>query len=193
MARTWSVKVSGLYVTTQTCIVVRRERQILDAHPSAFAMIHHRMTTTLSPMLRYASTKAKASADPLATMHLTPEKLRALISIYHSSANFITPQNLSAAIDDAFLDDPQKIDFDIPEKTAIQLQSEMKARGLRPETGRWGSQGWGANAPVWTTDTVREKQVRQALYGSEEAGKPGLEILLEERKRIMQQIKEDSE
>ena len=124
---------------------------------------------------------------------MTPEKLRALISIYHSSANFITPQNLSAAIDDAYLGHPEKIELDAPEKSSLQLQIEMKSRGLKQETGRWGNQGWGANAPVWAAVNPRMKQVRQALYGTEEAGKPGLDILLEERKRIMKQIKEDSE
>lgn len=164
--------------------------------------------TALRPLLRYASTRASTStpkaskkgaaagALPLPQPHLTPAKLRALISIYHSSANFITPQNLSAAIDTAFAGDPDIVETREREGQYRQLHETVRRRESQTEMSRWGSQGWGggSSSPIWNDRTgTREKQVREALYGSAAEGKPDLDILMEERQRITRQIEEDNE
>ena len=144
---------------------------------------------------RYVSSKP---TPPV--LSLTPAKLRALISIYHQSAYFITPQNLSSAIDRAFIGDPDEIITGItaPEKemNILDLKKAMRRRESQMLTGRWkrvGSQSEPEYLPRgWSEGRRgREKEILGALYGTTEASKPGLEVLKEEAERLLQNMKND--
>jgi hypothetical protein len=153
-----------------------------------------RLSLCSSLSKRYISSKAKPP-----TLSLTPSKLRALISIYHQCAHFITPQNLSAAIDRAFIGDPDEIDSvtsKTKEMNSTDLTKTIRRRESQMTTGRWKRVQAG-----WTPDYLtgqwsearkgREKRILAALYGTEETGQPGLEVLMEERARLVKNIEAD--
>jgi hypothetical protein len=155
-----------------------------------------RHTLRSSPSFnRYVSSKATPPA-----LSLTPAKLRALISIYHQSEYFITPQNLSSAIDRAFIGDLDEIQSVTAEKemTIKDLRKAMRRRESQMMTGRWKRvesrseptylpRGWSQGRKG------REKEILGALYGTTEASKPGLEVLMEETARLLQNRKNDME
>jgi len=154
-----------------------------------------RLSLCLSLSKRYVSSKAKPQA-----FSLTPSKLRALISIYHQGAYFITPQNLSAAIDRAFIGDPDEIDGITKEMDSTALLKALRRRESQMTTGRWKTQGlgskWESNylPREWTQARAgKERRILEAFYGTEDAGKPGLEVLKEERARLIENIKADRE
>jgi hypothetical protein len=129
---------------------------------------------------------------------LPPAKLRALISIYHQSAHFITPQNLSDAIDQAFVGDPDDIQLNTNEMDGFELTKAFRRRENLIPTGRWNRVQKGLMSQHlshgWVDGRIgREKQIIGALYGIDETGNPGLEVLLEERTRLIQNAKDDEE
>jgi hypothetical protein len=132
------------------------------------------------------------SSTPLATS-LTPAKLRALISIYHRSEHFITPQNLSSAIDQAFIGDPDEIEgitTTTKEMDFWELRKALRRRESQMMTGRWKRVESKLEPDYlpreWSEGRRgRESAILGALYGTDEAGKPGLEVLQEERERLI--------
>jgi hypothetical protein len=111
---------------------------------------------------------------------LPPKKLRALVSLYHQSRSFITPDNLDEAIDRAFAEPPSVRIFgnrrtlDWP-----SLRLEVKEREHRSKFG----------LPETLTSVLamyedgyeeregRVEQVYDAMYGTWQTDKPGLELL----------------
>ncbi|KAK2466521.1 hypothetical protein APHAL10511_002163 [Amanita phalloides] len=118
---------------------------------------------------------------------LSPGKLRALISLYHQGDNFITAENLSQRIDEAFIKNkPDLISSTETEVVGIK-DLEDKLRSLRD-----------APKPTWSEEvTVRMRKVRAALYGVEGGREghvqPGLETLLEELARLERDKEADEE
>lgn len=129
---------------------------------------------------------SKTKATPT---QLPPEKMRALISLYHQSKTFISPSNLSDKIDEVFAKDFYENNASFA--GYLTLQNRVKERIAAPVLGdpmtkdqvepqRW-SQGPAAR---------REQMVIDALYGVD-GDMPGLDTLLEEESRIRQASKED--
>lgn len=74
----------------------------------------------------------------------------------------------------------------------------MRRREGTSITGRWKgmyfASGLGELPKEWSHGKPgREMKVVGALYGTDEAGKPGLEVLLEERARLIRNVEEDRE
>ncbi|KAG7097266.1 hypothetical protein E1B28_004632 [Marasmius oreades] len=110
---------------------------------------------------RYASS---ANSNPKKSSFLTPEKKRALISLYHQSDTFITPENLSDRIDQAFL----KRSVVRTQLNRYDMEGLIKDQRVAPKFSEWardrrGSVGVGGE---WSGSTTpREWRVIEALYG----------------------------
>jgi hypothetical protein len=131
---------------------------------------------------------------------MTPAKLRALISLYHQADTFITPENLSQRIDEAFIPPNQYVgttpvqqgpDFITVKRLEDELERQrMEPKVMEPDTERKGSpsnthgQGGGWSERM----DAREEKVLEALYGVERGRNgqmlPGLDLLMEERERL---------
>jgi hypothetical protein len=128
---------------------------------------------------------------------LPPAKMRALISLYHQSESFITPENLSARIDQAFLGQESLARVASPNATLTDLRRIIQKRKENPRMGVWGddrylSQRPEQMAPGWSGGfSFREQSVMNALYGVDQGGKPGLEVLEESAERIQQDLEDD--
>lgn len=120
---------------------------------------------------------------------LPPHKVRALISLYHQSQDFITEENLDAAIDKAFIDDRTVRDSNLsPEEAYTDLRSKLFRR---LGTSKVGQSTYvepirdGPEKQIWSeTLAPREKAVISALFGVEGSAKPQLETLEDEGERI---------
>ncbi|KAJ7591312.1 hypothetical protein C8J56DRAFT_935200 [Mycena floridula] len=110
---------------------------------------------------RYASTSVKST-------YQQPEKMRALISLYHQSSTCITAEKLSDAIDAAFAGPKDMgkvvtlatVDRNYLKKSRRQQQeqpkiSEWQADDVKPDSDR----NWSAKI------SGREGRVIEALYG----------------------------
>jgi hypothetical protein len=133
---------------------------------------------------RLASTKQSAS-------HLPAQKKRALISLYHHCDTFVTEENLSDRIDQAFIWTPLDIGnvhsrnnmTDVSDLDRIRL---LQRRGYKFSDWDDPREKHGMNLPLsssysgdWTT--YREMQVIEALHGVDvsdgQRRLPGLEVL----------------
>jgi hypothetical protein len=129
--------------------------------------------------------------------NLSPEKLRALVSLYHRSESFITRENLESAIDHAFLDQTEMSgSSQYNEKHFLDLQNELNERRSYPKFGdtKGASTGGGSYGFVpWSTGerSGREVEVQSALYGTDTTGAPGLELLQDEEERIQKAYLEE--
>jgi len=131
---------------------------------------------------------------------LPPAKMRALISLYHQTQTFITPDNLSERIDAALTDNELTNMYNNPTTRLEDLRNMVRDRRVlerftEPEDAytmpemRFGTMG-----PAWEeTKALRERRVVQALYGADAYGTPGLEVLEESAERIQQSLAEDLE
>ncbi|KAG6833788.1 hypothetical protein H0H87_001220 [Tephrocybe sp. NHM501043] len=118
-----------------------------------------------------------------ATRHRPPlseDKLRALVSLYHQSDSFITLENLSERIDEAFVG---RADTGIIKNTSVKdLTTALELQRDQAKISQWedpakseqdtGQRDWSA------IKMGREMRVKQALFGlSNEGNLPGIEVL----------------
>ena len=124
------------------------------------------------------------------------KKLRALVSLYHQSRSFITPENLDEAIDRAFAESPSVRMFggrrtiDWPSlRLEVKEREQLSKFGL-PET---------LDSVLSTYDVGyddregRVEQVFDAMYGTWETDKPGLELLQDTWEDVEERLKGEEE
>lgn len=138
---------------------------------------------------------------PLPQYALPRDKMRALVELYHQSADFITHENLDKRIDEAFTGSGSKLFAS--ERAYAHLQQDLRVRRAQPEyvrqsstgglsgTGGGALTGIGVGMGTGSKDTetewsdrmqvpLRLRRVRAALWGTLPDGRPGLEIVEEE-------------
>ncbi|KAK7695651.1 hypothetical protein QCA50_000287 [Cerrena zonata] len=155
-----------------------------------------RSASRLSQNLRrYITTQASASSSnattstPLPKPTLPPQKLRALVSLYHKSDKFITPETLDAEIDKEFQEDIFHGAY--TEYPYSRLREDLDKIRREPQVGRSGLSA-NTDSEKWSDrSSRRQKQVKTALYGMEDDRRAGLEVLLEERERIAKHRRND--
>jgi hypothetical protein len=120
--------------------------------------------------------------EPPPGFSLPPKKLRALVSLYHQSRSFITPENLDEAIDSAFAEAPSVRVFG--SRRTIDwpsLRLEVKERGRVSKFGF--PETLDSESVLTVYDAQHEERegrlekVFDAMYGTLEMNKPGLELL----------------
>jgi hypothetical protein len=128
---------------------------------------------------------------------LPPKKLRALVSLYHQSKSFITPENLDEAIDRAFAEPPSVRVFGRRLVDWPSLRLEVKERDRLSKFGLPETLNSVLSMYEVGYHEDRERRVEQvfdAMYGTLEADKPGLELLQDTWADVEQRLKgEDSE
>ncbi|KAJ7499151.1 hypothetical protein FB451DRAFT_1073197 [Mycena latifolia] len=128
------------------------------------------------------------------SVSLSPEKMRALIAMYHQTETFVTRENLEQKINEAFTGKHHLL----PERVSLALrdfQGLLRAREDAPTVTEWTTQqttfspGVGRNGEadtnldvMWSKNNrLRDSKVIDALYGVETVGTgralPGLETL----------------
>lgn len=138
------------------------------------------------------------SAEIPSHSKLPSAKMRALISLYHQTEKFITPENLSREIDIAFIERPDAMAGMLEREVLLRdLRSDLAKRRVLPKMGESVQlKPTAANNDMITWSQrkdAREQAVINALYGIEDIGKPGLEVLEEEEERIQEYIRRDRE
>ncbi|KAJ3723227.1 hypothetical protein C8R42DRAFT_775427 [Lentinula raphanica] len=132
--------------------------------------------------LRHASRTIKPAPHAL-----SPEKMRALISLYHQSETYITPENLSERIDEAFTEKQtaDKLAFGLQKAGVDNLSQFYTDAKLAPKFSEWNREKMRFGEGIWSKATYsrREWKVVEALYGVDASGPlepmPGLEALEE--------------
>jgi hypothetical protein len=128
---------------------------------------------------------------------MSPDKLRAVISLYHAADSFITPENLEDRIDKAFVwnqDVGRRREIDLPQiiKNAEGGSGPRLGKATaRTSWGRVNRSLAGLITDSWSGDsraTERGTRTAAALLGVDPSGKPGLETVQEEGERVQEWI-----
>jgi hypothetical protein len=159
------------------------------------------MFTTLSKASRCPSLAATArrTASSKAKSHSHHDKkMEALISLYHQSDSFIAPENLSAAIDEAFTKPTSFAD----DQRKHSLAEIFKMRKYQRESPKFflgkddshpsihDSESMG---PGWIeSKSKRVDRVYQALMGTHKDGTPSWTAVKENAERVKSQVDRDS-
>lgn len=155
-------------------------------------IIARRAACRAKPLARSVSSKPNPHTPP-PDFVLPPKKLRALVSLYHQSKSFITPENLDEAIDRAFAEPPSVRVFgsqrliDYP-----SLRLEVKERKRLSKFGLPETLNSVLNMYEVGYYEERERRVEQvfdAMYGTSETDKPGLELLQDTWVDVEQRLK----
>ncbi|KAF8505497.1 hypothetical protein F5888DRAFT_442269 [Russula emetica] len=155
-------------------------------------VIARRAACRAKPLARSMSSKPNPQTPPHDFV-LPPKKLRALVSLYHQSKSFVTTENLDEAIDRAFAEPPSVRVFgnrrlvDWPSlRLEVKERDRLSKFGL-PET---------LNSVLTMYEVghyeERERRVEQvfdAMYGTLETDKPGLELLQDTWVDVEQRLK----
>ncbi len=174
-----SVVVSYLTAMHHACIIARRT------------------ACRAKRLARSMSSKPTPQAPP-SDFVLSPKKLRALVSLYPQSRSFITPENLDEAIDRAFAEPPSVRVFgngrtvDWPSlRLEVKERDALSKFGL-PETLNSVMSMY--EAGYLEEREKRVEQVFDAMYGTWETDKPGLELVQDTWEDVEKRLKgEDSE
>ncbi len=151
-----------------------------------------RVARRATPLVRHVSSKPNLQTPPPG-FALPPKKLRALVTLYHQSKTFITPENLDESIDRAFLEVPGMRVFGHRKMDWPSLRLEVKERerlskfGL-PETLNSTLSMYEAGHEE---REARIEQVFDAMYGTWETNKPGLELLQDTWEDVEQRLEEE--
>ena len=131
----------------------------------------------------------------------SPAKMRALVSLYHETEHFVTPENLSQKIDEAFFPSDRVIAVSGDSakrhvyETVEDLQNKVGDRRRVPRIGEYNDEDFHIPAlqgEGWSSaEHERVKAVAEALYGTVKRSKPGLEVLEESVDEVQQALMED--
>jgi hypothetical protein len=152
-----------------------------------------------APLVAQSRRLSSSSVQLNAKHNLSPEKLRSLVSLYHNSEDFITPETLDQRIDAAFIDTHTLSSF--ARKEERSFETLVKAANYRLKQPRLGPatalEKFEFNRGVaWSsqTDTApRARRTSAALLGVDTSGLPGLEVLKEEEERIQQWVRDHAD
>ena len=170
--------------------------------PSYLTAMHHACIIARRTACRAKSFTRSMSSEPKfretpSGFVLPPKKLRALVSLYHQSGSFITPENLDEAIDRAFTEPPSVRIFGnrrLIDWPSLRLEAKerdgLSKFGL-PETLNSVLSMY--EAGYYEEREKRVEQVFDAMYGTWETDKPGLELLQDTWEDVENRMKgEDS-
>ncbi|KAH9062069.1 hypothetical protein EDB87DRAFT_1609153 [Lactarius vividus] len=155
--------------------------------------VYTRVARRATPLARHVSSKPNLQIPPPGGFALPPKKLRALVTLYHQSKSFITPENLDESIDRAFLEVPGMRTFGHRKIDWPTLRLEVKERERLskfgfPETLNSTLSMYEAG---YEEREARVEQVFDAMYGTWRTNKPGLELLQDTWEDVEQRLKEE--
>jgi len=138
---------------------------------------------------RCISSKARAQHDT---------KMRALVSLYHQSDAFITPENLSDAIDETFTGDLMATGSEtqsVWNNSQAELHAAALYRRRMPKFFLGRDEASGDRMPGGTGFTDgkdgRTQRMHEALMGTDMKGRPSWAVLKENAERVKMQLQVD--
>jgi hypothetical protein len=153
------------------------------------------MSSTPTPTPPTPKPKPNKPQTPPPGFALPPEKLRALVALYHQSESFVTLENLDEAIDRAFADAANVRVFGTQRLDWPTLRLEVKERERLSKFGLPETLGSALNMyePGWEQREGRIEQVFDAMYGTWRTNKPGLELLQDTWEDVEERLKGERE
>jgi hypothetical protein len=151
-----------------------------------------------------AANVAGSSNSP--SVHLSPEKMRALIAMYHQTETFVTPDNLEEKINEAFTGRGPDFTQERQTLSLRDFETILSDRKTAPTVTEWNSRSdatftgpstQNGGDTIWSDADfrVRDLKVIEALYGVETLGVgkalPGLETLEDNADNFETSAKED--
>ncbi|KAF9046032.1 hypothetical protein BDZ89DRAFT_102759 [Hymenopellis radicata] len=139
-------------------------------------MLASRLHTPLKAACRHASTQP---------LQLPDKKMHALISLYHQTETFVTKENLSQKIDEAFLAYPSRSEMNAY-KVFESLKERRDFEQSQPAYWEWEKDApmIGRAGEIWSAAaySLREARLMEALYGVDTSSErqvrmPGLDAV----------------
>jgi hypothetical protein len=142
-----------------------------------------------------SSSKPNPQTLPPPGFALPPQKLRALVALYHQSESFVTLENLDSAIDRAFADSANVRVFGNRKLDWPDLRLEVKERERLSKFGLPETLGsaLGMYDAGFEERERRVEQVFDAMYGTWETNKPGFELLQDTWEDVEERLKGEGE
>ena len=180
-----------------TCLVEQSKLGVFTAMHHA-CIIARKAASRAKPLMRCMSSKPNSQESPPG-FSLPPKKLRALVSLYHQSRSFITPENLDEAIDSAFAEPPSVRAFG-GRRTVDWPSLRLEVKERREHTSKFGlPETLDSESVLSVFDAKYEEregrveQVFDAMYGTVEMDKPGLELLRDTWEDVETRLKGERE
>lgn len=196
---------TGPLPATMSASIIRRSIRSLPSLRRHVATTAAESDLAASQISSTRSELQQPPPKPRSRANLPPEKMRALISLYHQSENFITPENLSAAIDAAFIDRVRARDN--VEASLEELEAVVGAQRRKPKVGTGSDSGVDMRSlenkqakdygledrdDLWSQRRPRRHNaVMSALFGTVGGYKPDLDVLDDEYERIVERLQEE--
>ena len=164
---------------------------------SATANALRTLSRRAAPRARFASTQASSSSSNTAPSQeklnvqpkdtLPASKMRVLVDLYHESATFITKENLSTEIDEAFIYRKSKLATAAQEASFQALASTLVRTRGQAKFGQSSGARTTTNAPpadkndTWSDRrSLRARAAMSTLYGVYDRKLPGYDALMDE-------------
>ncbi|KAJ7086661.1 hypothetical protein C8R44DRAFT_687519 [Mycena epipterygia] len=163
--------------------------------------------TVISQARAFASA-ANVVRTPTPAHTLSPDKMRALVAMYHQTETFVTKENLDAKIDEAFTGKLNNTS-DAASLTLRDFETLLRKREELPTVTEWNAQpeinfrpstrSSGQDMNLWSAEKkpAREFRVIEALYGMEWLGGgkmlPGFDAVNADAELFESSAKEDQE
>ncbi|KAI0676902.1 hypothetical protein C8Q78DRAFT_1000133 [Trametes maxima] len=175
-------------------------RRSLRRAPSCSRYASSQGASSPSQSSAAAASTSQTKLDVKPQAPLPDEKLRVLVNLYQQSGTFITKENLSSRIDEAFIDQPDRRFSQLSAESPFRtLEMDLVRRRALPKFGQ-GNEAIAHSrrrevraGEAWSDQrSPRERAVMTTLYGVLGRGKPGFEALKDEEERIKRQLRADS-
>ncbi|KAJ7774312.1 hypothetical protein DFH07DRAFT_800973 [Mycena maculata] len=141
---------------------------------------------------------------------ISPEKMRALIAMYHQAETFVTRDNLKAKIDEAFTRQDRTVATEHRSLTLGDFEFAVRRRERAPTVTEWNAIEKelnrdipeGGTMSIWSNPGApRDLKMIEALYGVETLGStqgkrvamPGWDVLNDNESLFETSAKEDRE
>ncbi|CDO74028.1 hypothetical protein BN946_scf185043.g78 [Trametes cinnabarina] len=140
-------------------------------------------------------TSSRQKLDIKPQSKLPDEKMRVLVRLYHQSESFITKENLSARIDEAFIRrSGNNISVLGPETPFFALERQLEQQRSLPKFGVGNEAVAQGDQAMWSDmRPVRERTVSSTLFGTDGYRRPGYDVLKEEKERVKRELEEGQE
>ncbi|KAI0334725.1 hypothetical protein GY45DRAFT_1317739 [Cubamyces sp. BRFM 1775] len=165
-------------------------RSLRRATPS---YARHASTDASSSSTAAAASSSQSKLDVKPQTKLPDDKMRVLVNLYHQSSSFVTKENLSERIDQAFAR-PKLLSMLGPESTLRSLQVQVEQRRAKPKFGASNQAMPHSSGGLWSDMLpIRQLAVLMTLLGMVGPRKPGFDVVKDEAERIKENLKKAEE
>ncbi|KAI9067604.1 hypothetical protein FKP32DRAFT_1588436 [Trametes sanguinea] len=149
------------------------------------------LSSSAPPSSEPSSSQQKLDVKPQSK--LPDEKMRVLVQLYHQADSFITKENLSKRIDDAFIYHKHRGWTALSAESPFHaLEAQVYVQRSLPKFGESNAATAQRKDENWSDGrSSRERSVAYTLYGLVDHKRPGYDMVKEEKEHVKRKRAEE--